>query len=180
MTTERKMGRDEADRLLSGMVGEYVWLVRCVEDNVLRMEFGEPHLKVDDLRKYRDHAEETVEKFFNRRLVIPTGRWSLFIEDGFWEVEANGSRANRSESSNVNMTRCLNSLSGQQVTAVDIARENFVLSLDFDIRGKVNVSFTDEPDPGTQWMMFLENSSIIACNGKESFTIEGEPPNSDH
>ena len=96
---------------MSGPVGEHAWFVRLGESRIVRFEFGEPHLTVH-APQGTTMTRETL-RLLRRRIVVPSGRRGLFVEDGLWTVGAGGLKRGRDDLDPAKTMPCLEILSGQ-------------------------------------------------------------------
>ena len=171
MTIERKIEQHQALGMLSELIGQYAWFVRCAEDGILRLEFGDPHLTIQGPKEPRYEGSEAVRRALNRRVVVPTGQWSLFVEDGLWNVEADGLTCSRADRDKVRIETCLSVLSGQKPTSIAIGKDGVGLSVEFDLSGKLSILDELEGDELCQWMLYSKDG-IIAYNGEEKIFLE--------
>ena len=172
MNLERKVDLGQCNDILSQIVGEYVWFVRCVEDDILRMEFGAPYLTIQGPRNIQRPVGEVPNHPFDRRVVVPTGKWSLFVEDGFWHAEANGISCSRRDTDRSSTDLCLNALSGQQVKKAFSPGGECGLDLEFDLSGKLRILNDVSADATCQWMLFFENTEVLSYTNEFDVVVE--------
>ena len=173
MTIERKIEVHQAMSIVSELIGQYTWFVRCAEDGILRLEFGDPHLTIQGPMEPRHDGSEALRRVLSRRVVVPTGQWSLFIEDGLWSVEAGGLICSRADPHKGKTETCLNLLSGQKPTSVAIGKNGVGLSVEFDLLGKLNIFDDLNGDNPCQWMLYFRNGVIAYINEQQVVFEEG-------
>lgn len=159
----RRVSSDWADSILKTLIGQYVWGLRCVADRILQIEFGEPYLSVQQLQGSSEPPSEAVEFVSNRRLVMPKGQWSLFIEDGLWSMDVVKFSCNRSESCSDHLGRCLDGLSGQKVVSATAKKSNNNLEICFDLSGRLSISKNVDFKENDQWILFSKDMWNLAC-----------------
>jgi hypothetical protein len=172
MKASRTITPIKAAELIASLAGEYTWWVRCAEYRILRMEFGTPHLRVQGPGFPAALANDKVKTALNRRIVVPTGKWSLFIEDGLWRVEAGGPACDRLNSNAPEIDLCLDSLSGQKVTSVSISEETGSLAISFDLGGFLEIHANADFDDGNQWILFRDDGLNIASLSNGGIEVE--------
>lgn len=171
MTGEEILTTEQAFETVSCLVGEYVWFSRCIHDGLLRMEFGEPHLTVHGPKKPSPQVSESVMLALHRRIVVPTGRWSLFVEDGLWSVEAGGLSCGRSDLDKKKVETCLGLLDGQKLTSIVVGNRTANLDIHFDLSGRLKVVDDPETDSNSQWMLFFDDK-ILSYNRDGNIVLE--------
>lgn len=168
--TSKNIDIDEAERFVSDLVGEYAWFVRLGESRILRLEFGEPHLTVH-APQGKTMPRET-PRLLRRRIVVPSGRRSLFIEDGLWTVEAGGLKCGRDDMDPDKTMPCLEILSGQKVDLVRICRDTKALCMQFDLGGLLKVESHNDFAENSSWIMFCADGYNISQNLGDVFVID--------
>ncbi len=152
------------------MRGEYVWFVRCVEYGILRLDFGAPHLSIREPASIAGDSPR-VSAALQRRLVVPTGKWHLFIEYGLWSVEAGGFRCSRTD--DPCDTKALGQLEGQKLTSVRYVPEAGEWVFDFDLSGKLSIGCPkSSPEGESQWILFFEDGTCLAFDDAAHISIE--------
>ena len=170
MTIETSITVDQAQSLVDKMIGEYIWGVRLGEDRILQAEFGQPYLRVQPSPLAA--IGENPAALETRRLVMPTGRWTLFIEDGWWTASAAGAQSDRGKVDNQTEAKCLTSLSGQTLISVSLSDNDISLTMTFDLGGVLTVRFQSDFADNDQWMMFSQGEGILAFNSSSRYTVE--------
>lgn len=122
METETKLKIEQAIDIIHSMIGEYVWSARCDEYRVLRLDFGMPHLRVRE-PQYIPEANAAVQAVLSRILIIPTGKWHLFVETGCWNVRVGEFEVSRRDADRTT-DQCLSYLDGQKLVSVECRPEN--------------------------------------------------------
>ena len=165
-----KLTLDQTLDILFSLRGKYVWSVRCGEYGVLRLDFGSPHLSV------REPSPTTGKSWrlalaLQRRLVIPTGEWHLFVEAGLWSVEAGGVRCSRTDQQFD--TRAFNQLDGQKLISATYAPASAGWLFTFDLSGTLLIREQHlEEDEDTQWTLFFERGGSLSCEAGNQFFLE--------
>jgi hypothetical protein len=167
-----KLNVSQAVETLLPIIGEYVWFVRCVDDRVLRLEFGAPHLIVREPMHTASTYPIVVELLSNRRLVIPTGKWSLFVGDGLWSVETLNHRCDRLTPDKSEIDKCLNQLEGQKLLSVECMPPTYDWVFKFDLLGTLAIKFHRDLESDTQWTMFFEAGGHLAYVGPDDVILE--------
>jgi hypothetical protein len=171
VTNKAKLNMDQAVESLSSLRGKYVWSVRCGEYGVLRLDFGSPHLLVREPSPTAGKSER-LAIVLQRRLVIPTGEWHLFIEAGLWSVEAGGFRCNRLDEQFD--TRAFDQLDGQKLVSVAYAPASAGWLFTFDLSGTLLIQEQHlEEDEDTQWTLLFERGGSLSCEAGNQFFLEG-------
>ena len=155
---------DRARMILGSLIGEPVWGVRSGEDRVLQAEFGQPYLRTEG-------APGALADASTGRLMSPAGRWTLFVENGAWSVEAGGLTCRRAETGAME-ARALNALSGQMLTHVAVDGDDVGLAMTFDLSGTLSVRSIEGSDDGCQWMLFCRGEGVLAFDAGSGFSLE--------
>jgi len=132
----------EATKVLKALLkmkGELVWFVRLSADNVLRMDFGSPHLKIREPHPHASGSNQAVIDALERRIVMPRGKWHLFIAEGEWSVVTKFYSCSRSDTNIENINATLGQLDGQRL--VDVRQSNGCNDwiLEFDLGGTLHL-----------------------------------------
>lgn len=171
MADKDKLDTNKAAEMLSAMHGQYVWSVCCDEYGVLRLDFGSPHLSVREPSPTAGKSER-LAIVLQRRLVIPTGEWHLFVEAGLWSVEAGGFGCNRLDEQFD--TRAFDQLDGQKLVSVAYAPASAGWLFTFDLSGTLLIREQHlEEDEDTQWTLFFERGGSLSCEAGNQFFLEG-------
>jgi hypothetical protein len=170
LKTESKLKVDEAIEIVSAAIGEYAWLVKCADDRILRAEFGPPHLKVHGPWK-PDSAGEEIPEALTRRLVIPTGRWSLFVESGLWSAKTRGLRCDRFTPDQRLIDKCLSRLDGQKLVSVAYERQAYNWLFKFDLSGELSIGYLNNPG-FPQWTMFFEDGGNLSYDAPDRIVLK--------
>ncbi len=170
--TQRQITTKEACDLFIPLIGEYVWFVRCVESRILRMEFGKPHLVVQGPRNVSTSVDKPANPALSRRVVVPTGQWSLFVDDGLWSVEALDLKCGRFDSDQSEIDLCLSRLSGQKLITAAVSKDIYTLVMKFDISGSLNIQFNCDFKESSQWILFAEDEWNLSYSSQGSIDIE--------
>jgi hypothetical protein len=139
------------------------WGVRSEMDDVLVIEFGAPFLTIREPSALPPDASPATRKVLERRIVIPTGRWHLFVEDGVWRIAAGGSTCARSETDAAKQATCFAQLNGQRLTRFAWSPADRLWRLDFDLGGSLTIAEPAGEAPQDQWSVFREDGTILAC-----------------
>jgi hypothetical protein len=165
-----KLNVDRTVEMLSAISGQYVWSVRSGEYGVLRLDFGKPHLEVRG--PYPSAGKpERVALALQRRLVIPTGEWHLFIEASLWSIEAGGFRCDRTDEKFDE--RAFDQLNGQKLVSAVYAPESSGWLFTFDLSGTLFIRerrLQEEED--TQWVLFFAKGGCLFCEGGNQIFLE--------
>ena len=176
MTEIQKLTIGEATSAFTPLVGQYAWWIRCTDYRVLQVEFGDPHLRVQGPWSVEPLEAERPRSVANRRLVLPTGTWSLFVEHGLWTVDALGLTCSRSLSTQDEIDLCLSRLDGQRLTSARIKDRSSILHLEFDLEASLSVALSPDLDDDDQWTLFRHRGPSISYQTSGDIEVES----SDH
>ncbi len=157
---------DQAIQIFSGIYGQLVWLVRCEDFGILRLEFGAPHLRVHAPITRQRKSQDGSSLLITSRLAQPEGRWHLFVEAGHWRVEAGGYACARTDELPLEQ-RAFIFLNGQKLTSVAYAAASGEWLFDFEFGGRLSIKAPPpdpEPDPPSQWILFFEAGGCLYCD----------------
>ena len=154
----------------NSLKGLYAWQVRY-ENGALRIDFGEPHLRVREPKEHLENLDLAVQKLGRRRIVTPTGVFHLFVDNCDWEATAFGYMCKNSDSDREQIVKCLSQVSGQKFAGASFILEESLCIFNFDLGGKLimkpncSVARID-----TQlWTVFLRDSSYISYGYSNRF-----------
>ena len=165
--------------LLLQIKGELVWFVRISADNVLRMDFGSPHLKIREPIPHDPGNSQAVIDALERRMVAPTGRWHLFISKSEWSVITGSYTCSRSDTNVEKIRATLGQLDGQRLVNVNPMSEPGDCSLESDLGGVLRIS-SPEPLGGgqeseeVQWTLFFENGDYVSYTNDGNLQRKGQ------
>jgi len=166
MDQEQKETVSEALRHLRAAVGEYVWGVQKGADYTLMLEFGSPHLFVREPARLGPDAGQITIDVLGRRMVAPTGKWHLFIDDGEWSVFTKSHSTRRFDTDRTRVDAALRQLDGQKLASVDYLEDAHTWRFNFDLDGSLIIARSSpaEADWNEQsaWVLFYEDRSWIA------------------
>jgi hypothetical protein len=134
------------------------------------MDFGNPHLKIREPIPHVPGASKAVIDALERRQVIPTGRWHLFVNEGDWSVITKNNSCSRMDRNTKKIDATLRQLDGQRLIDVRQSDEGIGYILQFDLGGLVHLNFSEFPE-GTQkqekfvWTLFFSDSSYVSYTG---------------
>lgn len=175
MTAATEIDRADAIERLSILTDHHAWWSRIVEDGVLRVEFGPPRLSIrQDLVPARTSAPTS----FERRVVHPEGRWSLFVGTGLWRIEQGDAIIERSQVRADTFAtygrRSLCALDGQTWAAARWRCDEW--QFDFDLGSTISIAADpteDENEPLTeQWTLFSASGGSITCTAAGRIVVE--------
>lgn len=165
--TREEISIRHAESLISQISGQYVWSVRAGEGRILRMEFGEPHLNVHDIKSGGpDQAPHRL-----RRIVEPSGRWSLFVEDGAWSIQQDSLTCERDDVKETDKA-CLAALSGQRVEEVHIIPDTMIVLIKFDLGAVLNIAFEIDFEDNSSWILFCADGWNVSHSSQYGFDVE--------
>ena len=172
MASDRLADANEALRFLLRMKGEFVWFVRLSADNVLRMDFGKPHLKIREPSPHLPENSQAVIDALERRIATPTGQWHLFIAEGEWTVETKYYSCKRADTDSVTIDKALRQLDVRKLKNVHLLSGYNDWMLEFDLGGNLRMYWPDRPKEAqeagdSQWTLFHEDGSYV------SYTSDG-------
>jgi hypothetical protein len=153
--------------LLLQIKGELVWFVRLSADNVLRMDFGSPHLKIREPISLDRGNSQAVIDALERRVVAPTGRWHLFISEAEWSVITKSYACSRPDTNVEAINTALRQLDGQRLVNVNQINEHGDCSLEFDLGGVLHMSSPElfgggQESEEVQWTLFFEGGDYVS------------------
>ncbi|MGZ5904882.1 MAG: hypothetical protein ACXWKQ_06005 [Reyranella sp.] len=166
MEQDQKPAVSEGLQRLRRVVGEYVWGVRRGADDVLKLEFGPPHLVIQEPLRLAQDATRTVVDVLGRRVVEPTGKWHLFVEDGDWAVVTGSRGTRRFDTDPARADAALRQLDGQRLTSVDYLPGTRSWHLRFDLGGSLAINRATPLDEARSaesvWILFSEGGAWFA------------------
>jgi len=170
---EKKAVVSKALTLFSELKGEYVWFVRVGADNILRMDFGSPHLTIrEPIQQVPNSAQAAIDAL-ERRMVIPTGKWHLFIEDGNWSVRTKHYVTDRRDQNAKTVEATLRHLDGQKLVSVDYVDNSDAWHFLFDLGGSLRIEPSSSLEENgsaeeCQWTLFYADGNYVSyISGKE-------------
>ncbi|MBN8890549.1 MAG: hypothetical protein J0H91_09675 [Rhodospirillales bacterium] len=114
-------------------------------DNVLRMDFGDVHLKVREPDPDLSGRSQAVIDALGRRIVMPTGKWHLFISEREWSVATKFHSCSRADTDAEDVNAALRQLDGQRLVAVARRGGGSDWVLEFDLGGVLRIGAPTPP-----------------------------------
>ena len=150
------------EAVFAPLIGQLVWAVEGGFGTFITLEFGSPHLRIEEPITASRSASDRVRRNLARRRVFPTGDWHLWIQSGEWSVTTvNGSTSSDEETDNWWKER-LDDVSGQRLLSVESA-EPGRLALRFDLGGLVEVGPGDIERDNDVWTLYPWTGDIVGC-----------------
>ncbi len=173
MTFDRVAAASKALERLLEMKGEFVWAVHLSGGNVLRMNFGAPHLKIREPNPNVSGKSQAVIDALGRRMVIPKGIWHLFIYDGEWSVTTKYYACSRSDTDPEKLNEPLRQLDGQKLINVIRRNEENDWIFEFDLGGILRIYPSKESGEDWsdehQWILFHEDGNNVSYKNDGCF-----------
>lgn len=167
----------EAAGVLSSLVGHYVWGMRDNFGRVLTFDLGEPHLRIREPIQTSSTARPSVRRALRRRLVIPTGNWHFFVEDGFWALETSEAVVDRFGNQD-EIEACIKLVDGQKVISCSMSPESGQLNLRLDLGGGLTIGpskLIDREDWSTRamWTIYFKTGASLSVRNDGALDFQG-------
>jgi hypothetical protein len=166
MNQEQKGAVSKALRHLRAAIGEYVWGVQKGADDTLMLELGSPHLFVREPARLGHDAGQITIDVLGRRMVVPTGKWHLFIDDGEWSAFTKFHSTRRFDADRSRVDATLRQLDGQKLTNVEYLENIRTWRFSFDLDGTLLIARSSPAEPEwneqSTWVLFYEDRRWIA------------------
>jgi hypothetical protein len=169
----------EIQKLFSGPINQYIWLIEGSEYGVLTFNFGKPHLRILGPMETEPGLSPQLLDVFGNRIVKPTGEWHIFIFTGNWSVKTKYYVANRGSTGSPENDKALKRLDGQKLLRVSYTPDH-VSHFEFDLGGVLqiwpsdDVAAEEEPQE-TVWTLFYEDRSSVSLNKDQTLSFDPAP-----
>jgi hypothetical protein len=168
------MLRDDIRDAFSEVCGLPTWLVRKGVGSFLTLEYGDPHLQIQEPRWSRSELPE-VRKSADRRRVIVSGRWHLWIYMCNWTISSNGTLLADNKASSDAINEVSQYLDGQILLSVEVLPEDVKTVFRFDLGGEL--ATWPYPDEGgrheEQWLLYdYEAKQVRTLRGDGTWLCE--------
>ena len=178
MTKAANISVQDALHRLAELNGEFVWLSSIELGYVLRLEVGDPRLRIEEKLFNAVNAADPTDR---RRIVRPVGRWSLFVGGGHWQIKHGEQEIHRLNAtyadSSVSVRRQLTQLDGQKIVDIRWQRDLEEWVFDFDLGASVSIrAAAGETDHlfSEQWLVFSSRGGVLSCVCNDMMALEGE------
>ena len=150
------------------------WNVKPGFGTFLTLEFGEPHLEIQEPRPAREGAPEHVRRSLSRRQVSVRGEFHLWIYCCRWSVITNGELigdcALESDTKEA-IHRAAEELDGQKLVGVTSGTSVFY----FDLGSRLETAPYD--DQKEQWLLYQPGGMVLTFRGDGLYSHQlGETP----
>lgn len=137
------------------------------------MEFGEPHLQVDQVKEKRLRIEGAPERALGR-VTRFGGSWHLWVYCCDWRLELDGVGLAHTESDETTVNRALGFLDGQKLREVRINPSNAATTFTFDLGCTLSTRpappGTYEDRPTEQWFLSERDGDVLTVREDGAFT----------
>jgi hypothetical protein len=144
------------------LLGRPCWNAKSGYGSFLTVEFGEPHLEIQEPRRARPRSSERVRQLLGRRHVTVRGEWHLWIYCCAWEVltgdEVVGDSALHSDSKEP-IRRAAEELNGQRLTSVTVDPSRGRSVFHFDLGSRLETRPYDEGSG--QWIFYQPDGMVL-------------------
>ena len=164
--------------LFNAVRDSHCWGVRA-QTGVLHLDFGLPFLRIREPRGAPPDTTAAATRISQRRLVIPTGRWHLFVEDGNWRVTTMGLTCARTDTDVANQPQCLGLLNGQKLTGVAWNRTDANWEFTFDLGALMTIAaprLSTQGPTSDQWTLLCEGQYSLTCRRDDDLMLHTETP----
>ncbi|WP_144113622.1 hypothetical protein [Paraburkholderia sp. BCC1886] len=168
------MLRDKITNAFSDICGLHVWQVRKGVGSFITMEYGYPHLQISEPHLSRS-ASPDVRELANRRRVIVSGRWHLWIHMCNWTICSNGVWLADNEASDGAINDALQHLDGQILLSVEVVPQNVKTVFRFDLGGELATwPYLNEGERSDeQWLLYdYESKKVETLKGDGTWCRE--------
>lgn len=128
----------------------------------MTLEFGEPHLHIQEPREVPAGASERVRKLLSRRHVIVRGQWHLWIYCCAWEVYTGDTLIGDSDLEGSTKERIelgAAELNGQRLMRVDLDPGHGTSVFHFDLGSRLE---TRPYEHSKQWMLYRPDGTVLS------------------
>jgi hypothetical protein len=158
---------NQLDRSFNSIRGKPCWGVKRGYAGFLTLEFGKPHLSIQEPAAVTPTwGSAQQRKRWARRVVTVRGQWHLWIHSCDWLVR-NGSQVVGDSTSARRMDRAANFLNGQKLIAAQLARRGARTVFEFDLGGQLETKPFDRM--GEQWLLFEPSGKVLTLRADRKF-----------
>jgi hypothetical protein len=149
------------ERLFAPIIGQIVWSTKRGHGSFLTLEFGNPHLAVREPIKTKlllGRPKAALE----RRHVICSGQWGLWITYSNWKVSAEGTTCEHQDEPD-RVDKVLQAIDGQRLLAVKFAIQTKTLTIQFDRAGSIHTWPPENTDERADelWALINNEKGVI-------------------
>ncbi|MCC2670401.1 MAG: hypothetical protein K0Q72_2872 [Armatimonadetes bacterium] len=160
------------------LIGLPCWNVKPGFGSYLTLEFGEPHLEIQEPRPAREGVSERVRKSLARRHVTTRGQWHLWIYCCRWSVITDGELVGDcalDSDSKEPIRRAAEELDGQKLIGVTIAATSGTCVFYFDLGSRLETVPYD--DQSEQWLLYQPGGMVLTFRGDGLYSHQpGDTP----
>jgi hypothetical protein len=165
------------DQVFQPVYGLPCWNVDYGVGSFLTLEFGQPHLRIEEPRESKSQSSR-VRKLSARRHVFLHGDWHLWLQFCEWHVYTGNKLIGDSaleSSSKRRIARAARELDGQQLLQVTIDPSHGTSVMTFDLGSRLE---TKPYEPNSiQWMLYEWNGKVLTycANGRLRYASGDSP-----
>jgi hypothetical protein len=151
------------------ILGLHAWQVKKGVGSFLTLEFGEPHLVIDEPAASRP----------NRRIATIRGDWHLWIYCCGWTIDQGGEQLAHNEAKDAAIMKGTAQLDGQRLERLWLEPGTVITHFEFDL-GVVLTTFPYNDDPeDEQWMLYEPSGNVLTlrADNRFSYVTEETPTN---
>ena len=146
---------------------EPCWGVQRGYGDVLKLEFGRPHLEIREPRESRRKMSARLQALNARRHVWVKGRWSLWTWHCDWVVRKNGRILGRSGVKDT-AERTTMFLDGQKLISVSLQDKGARTTFRFDLGGELETTPCD--NESEQWHLRSRRNYFLTIFADRTYT----------
>lgn len=154
------------------------WQVRRGYGSFLILEFGAPHLWIQDPIAPTPTADEKVAALLRRRKIAPRGEWHLWIYCCHWRVIVGRNEMANSKSADADIAAAAKELDGQMLTAAEADPAQGTSVFEFDHGAVALQTWPYGTGGDIQWMLYMQSGDVFSYREDGSYSVgpASQPP----
>ncbi len=156
-------------RVFGRLYGLSCWNVKPGYGSFLTLEFGQPHLQIDEPYEPRGKVSPRVRKTLARRRIYVQGDWHLRIYCCDWLVSERGKVVGDCLSKS-RIQKAAWALDGQKLVAVTIIPRGCHSIFEFDLGGRLETRPYNRKYE--QWMLFCPSGRVLTLRADKMYAYK--------
>lgn len=150
------------------LYGQPCWGIDYSKTLNLWIQFGEPYLRVREPYQTKRKSKLALD-MVSRRLVLPRGRWRLWVYCSYWRLSRNGDLLALFSASHQRIRQAISKLNGEKLVSVEINPETGFTRFAFDLGCLLECRRFEKQGDDPLWVLYKPNGYTLSVYGDGTY-----------